>query len=163
MFAPSIDASGRLHRASTTTTFSSVNQALPHPFAFVVLPRALPSVSRTHAIVRAVGNARSSAHSKNLSQSRKRRLSIRECDRLFASSGVVSIACAGSCLRQILRLAWSPRQNRCHWRGLLASRQVLALAFPFPRGGGNGTNGKMPNPQAKFGVVAFWRGAVEML
>jgi hypothetical protein len=120
MFAPSIDTSGRLHTASTTPTFSSGNQALPRPFVCVVLPRALLSVLRTDAIVRTVGTARSSAHSNNLSQPRTRRLRVRECDRLFASSGVFGIARAGSCLRQILQLARSPRQIRCHWRGILA-------------------------------------------
>jgi hypothetical protein len=158
MFAPSIDASGRLHTANTTPTFSSGNQALPRPFVFVVLPRALPSVLRTHAIVRTVGTARSSAHSNNLSQPRTRRLRVRECDRLFASSGVFGIARAGSCLPQILPLARSPRQIRCHWRGILAFRQILALALPLPlplpRRGGDATNGKMRTPPA---ILAFWR------
>jgi hypothetical protein len=149
--APPIDASCRLHTASTARTYSSGNRALLRPFVLVVLPRALPSVSRTHAIVRTVGNARSSAHSNNLSQSRTRRLRVRECDRLFASSGVFGIAWAGSCLRQILPLAWSPWQNRCRWRGILA----------LPRRGGDATNGKMRTPPPnlacwRFGV-ARWR------
>jgi hypothetical protein len=150
MLAPSIDASGRLHTASTTPTFPSGNQALPRPFVFVVLPRALPSVLRTNAIVRTVGTARSSAHSNNLSQPRTRRLRVHKGDRLFASSGVFGIARAGSCLPQILPLAW------CHWRGILAFRQILALALPLPlpRRGGDAANGKMRTPPA---ILAFWR------
>jgi hypothetical protein len=120
---------------------------------FVVLPRALPSVLRTHAIARTAGTARSSAHSNNLSQPRTRRLRVRECDRLFASGGVFGIARAGSCLRQILPMAWSPRQIRCRWRGILASRQILAL--PLPRRGGDATNCKMPTPPANLAFSRF--------
>jgi hypothetical protein len=152
--APPIDESGRLHTASTAPTFSSGNRALPRPFVWVGLPRALPSVSRTHAIVRTVGTARSSAHSNTLSQSRTRRLRVRECDRSFASSGVFGIAWAGSCLPQILPLAWSTWQNRCHRRGILASRQILALPLPLPRRGGDATTGKMRTLPAN---SAFWR------
>jgi hypothetical protein len=39
------------------------------------------------------------------------------------------------------RRAWSPLQNRCHWRWILSSRKILALALP--RRGGDATNGKI--------------------
>jgi hypothetical protein len=124
------------------------------PFVFVVLPRALPSVSRTHAIVRTVG---SRAHSNNLSQSRTRRLRVRKCNRLFARSGVFGIAWAGSCLRQILPLVWSPGKTgvigvgfwrpgkfwRCRCRGAVGMQQTATC--------------ELHRQIWRFGVLA-WRG-----
>jgi hypothetical protein len=106
--------------ASTTPTFSSGNKALPRPVVFVVLPRALPSVSRTHAIVRTVGTARSSAHSNNLSQSRTRRLRVRECDRFFASSSAFGV---GPVLAST---------KFCRWRGVTNSTLMLSKSIPKP-------------------------------
>jgi hypothetical protein len=159
MFSPSIDAPGMLHAASTTPIFSLGNQALHRPFVFDVLPRALPSVSRNHAIVCTVGTARSSAHTNNLSQSRTRRLRVRECEILFASS-VFGIAWTGSCLRQILALAWSPRQNLVSLAGILASGKFWRW---FCGRGGDATNAKMLTPPANLAFwlfgVARWRGS----
>jgi hypothetical protein len=116
--APPIDASGGLHTASTAPTFSSGNRALPRPFILVVLPRALPSVSRTQAIVRTVGTARSSAHSKNLSQSRT-------LDFVFASAIDYLLVVSYLASRGLVLAS----AKFCRWRGVPGKTGVVGVGF----------------------------------
>jgi hypothetical protein len=107
-------------------------------------------------------HARSSAHSNNLSHSRTRQPRVRECDISFASSGVFGIARAGSCSGKF-----------CRWRGVPGKTGVMGGGFWRSgkfwrcrcrcRGAVGMQQRQNANSTGKFGVLAFWRGAVEML